>query len=84
LFVNDKLFIVKYNYNINVRDSGIISVHDKISRENFSQMTQNYHADFHRNKTIKEIICVNQRIFSANICEKYFCRVPSGIMKGIC
>jgi len=48
------------------------SVHDKISGENFSQMTQNYHADFRRNKIIKEIICVNQRIFSANICEKIF------------
>ncbi len=40
--------------------------------ENFSQMTQNYHADFRRNKIIKEIICVNQRILSANICEKIY------------
>ena len=25
----------------------------------------------------KKIICVNLRSFSANICEKYFCRVPT-------
>ena len=32
----------------------------------------------------KKIICVNLRIFSANICEKYFCRVPTpGLFKSV-